>query len=100
MIQIFNVQLNGDDAKKFCSNPNKMEWIKKHTNQQNEDIINEFLSKPLIDGDCGCGCGGAKTVNNVTNRIPKEVANDSEPIKTPKFGKRGNGKRGNGNKDA
>jgi len=92
MIQIFNIQLNGIDAEKFCqkSKSDKIEYIKKHTNQQNESIINDFLSRPINEQDCGCGCGGNKSNNdgNKSSGIPKTVAESTEIVNTPRTSKR------------
>lgn len=63
-MQIFNKLLAKDDFKAFLdlTRENKVSWIKKHTNQQNEALINEFLDSPFKDGKGGCiGCG---TLNN------------------------------------
>jgi hypothetical protein len=65
MIQLFNIQLNGIDAKNFCklSREKKVEFIKIHTNQNNDFLIDELLNSSLKKLDCGCGCGGNQSGN-------------------------------------
>jgi hypothetical protein len=48
-MRIFNVEINGKDAEWFCNltKEQKHTWILNNTNQTNENIINEFLSKTL-----------------------------------------------------
>ena len=97
MIQIFNIQLNGIDAEKFCqkSKEEKIEYIKKHTNQKNDNIINEFLSRPINQQDCGCGCGGNKNVTNgnKSSGIPKTIEESNVDNGSSGNGKRGTNKR-------
>jgi hypothetical protein len=74
-MQIFNIQLNGEDAKLFCKQDVefKVRWIKAHTNQQNDEQIMEWINSPKTDGDCGCGCGGHKTNSEIkTTNTPKK----------------------------
>jgi hypothetical protein len=46
---IFNVEINGKDAEWFCSlsKEDKYNWVINNTNQKNETLINEFVSKTL-----------------------------------------------------
>ena len=46
---IFNIEINGKDAEWFCSltKIEKYNWIIANTNQTNETMINEFLSRTL-----------------------------------------------------
>lgn len=46
---IFNIEINGKDAEWFCSltKIEKYNWIISNTNQTNETMINEFLSRTL-----------------------------------------------------
>jgi hypothetical protein len=48
-MRIFNVEINGKDAEWFCNlaKEQKYDWILKNTNQTNENVINQFLSKTL-----------------------------------------------------
>jgi hypothetical protein len=46
---IFNIEINGKDAEWFCSltKSEKYNWVIANTNQTNETMINEFLSRTL-----------------------------------------------------
>ena len=71
-LEIFNVQIFGDDALEFLSWTQEMqkEWILTMTNQQNEDVIYEFLSNPKLSEKAVCSnCGklNNKIVNHVDN---------------------------------
>jgi hypothetical protein len=48
-MKIFNVEINGKDAEWFCNLPKEQKhtWILNNTNQTNESIIADFLSKTL-----------------------------------------------------
>jgi hypothetical protein len=96
MIELFNIQLNGIDAENFCkkSNEEKIAYIKKHTNQQNDTIINDFLSRPLTSKDCGCGCGGNKNVSNgnQSSGISKTIEEGAKNSNTSRNSKRRNNK--------
>jgi hypothetical protein len=48
-MRIFNVEINGKDAQWFCNltKEQKHTWILKNTNQTNESLIADFLSKTL-----------------------------------------------------
>jgi hypothetical protein len=61
-MRIFNIILNGDDAKEFCKQNTefKISWIKTHTNQKDMELIMEFINNPPKNNDCGCGCGEKK----------------------------------------
>jgi len=66
-MEIFNKQIFGSDADWFLEQPTmaQVEWIKKHTNQQNDDIIDEFLSNITkgTDKNClDCGQNGNKRI--------------------------------------
>jgi len=79
-MQIFNIQLNGSDAKEFCNQSQefKIEWIKTHTNQTNEEIIIEFLSRPLKEGKCGCGCGEKKAIEQIEVKEEQNISPKSK----------------------
>jgi hypothetical protein len=61
-MRIFNVILNGDDAKYFCSQSTefKIAWIRNNTNQQNIKLIMDFIKHPPKDAENDCGCGSKK----------------------------------------
>jgi len=91
-MQIFNIHINGDDAKWFCdlSKEAKIEWIKLNTNCQSDVLIEEFLNNPIKE-DCGCGCGGNKQAKknvNISERVSKEIEPSSKVTSTPRDGKR------------
>jgi hypothetical protein len=74
-MQVFNIQLNGEDAKEFCKQTTefKVNWIKNHTNQQNDELIMEWITNPSTTDDCGCGCGGKKVNSDTKNaNFPKK----------------------------
>jgi len=60
IMTIFNVQIFGEDKDQWLSMPieNKVEWIRKYTNQQNDAVIEEFVNNPSISKDKIClTCG-------------------------------------------
>jgi hypothetical protein len=95
-MKIFNKHLFGNDAEQFLGLPiiNQIDWIKANTNQQNDDLIEEFLSNIPINNEKNClNCGNiSETIpNEVTTNI--ELSNDGEfskqnSIKRPKTTKR------------
>lgn len=92
MIQLFNIQLNGQDAENFCklSKEKKVEFIKKHSNQTDDFLIDELLKTSLKSTDCGCGCGGNKSGNG---NISSNNA-DADSVAKQNNSSKGNGKRG------
>lgn len=80
MIQLFNIQLNGIDAVNFCklSKEKKVEYIKTHTNQSDDILIDELLNSSLKKLDCCCGCGGNQSGNG--NISSNDAVKSSEPI--------------------
>jgi hypothetical protein len=77
-MEIFNKHIFGSDADYFkqLSVIEQVNWIKKHTNQQNDDLINEFLSNIPENNDKNCiNCG-----NNFSKAVPTEATTDNEPI--------------------
>lgn len=62
---IFNIVLNGKDVNTYNQMPQekKVGWIKKNTNQKDENLINTFVYG-----------------KDFSERIPKKVTNNSEPI--------------------
>jgi len=103
-MQIFNVQVNGLDAKWFCELPkeSKIEWIKNNTNCQSDVLIDEFLNSPIKE-NCGCGCGGNKQNKkdvNISSTISKENVTSNEIASTSRDGKRVTSKRRNNAKNS
>lgn len=94
-MEIFGKHIFGSDANEFRALPVKeqYEWIKKYTNQNNEDLINEFLSNIPENNDKNC-----LDCENKRKTIPTEVEQSSEVISTSRNGKRGTDKRRKDNK--
>jgi hypothetical protein len=106
-MQIFNKLLGKDDFKAFLdlTREEKVVWIKKYTNQQNDVLINEFLDNPHkeVDGCC-IGCGNNHKKNeSISKANAIEVADSgteivvAEPstadsVERPKNAKRGKNK--------
>ena len=86
-MKIFNVILNGDDAKYFCEQDEefKIFWIRKHTNQQDINIIKEFLANPPKSNGEDCGCGKKKKIalSDLTKPIEKEISTDLDVTPEP-----------------
>ena len=62
-MDIFNVQIFGSDKEDWLkqSVEDKVEWIRKYTNQQNDEVIQEFINNPKISKDKIClTCGSDK----------------------------------------
>ena len=61
-MQIFNVQIFGEDKDYWLSQTAewKVEWIRNHTNQQNDAIIEEFINNIKISKDKICLTCGEK----------------------------------------
>lgn len=103
-MQIFNKQIFGDDALDFCSwsKAEQKEWIKKHTNQQSDTVIDEFLSNPLKIGGMECKkCGemNNKIVrhdSNISKGNAEESAVDSLNVLDKTEGQRDGGERPKG----
>lgn len=74
-MEIFNKHIFGSDADYFkqLSVIEQVDWIKKYTNQQNDDLINEFLSNIPENNDKNClDCG------NKRKGISEKTATDVE----------------------
>ena len=72
-MEIFGKHIFGSDAEQFKSLPilNQVEWIKKNTNQKNDDLIDEFLSNIPENNDKQClNCG---TNGNISKGVSKEI---------------------------
>lgn len=79
-MQVFNVEIWGEDADNFMalSCADKKEWIKKHSNQQSDELIEEFLKSVNRGNDDEChGCKKAKNEQPKTNT--PEVTAATEP---------------------
>ena len=92
-MEIFNKQLFGSCAKEFLELPvmEQVDWIKKRTNQQNDDVINEFLStlKGQEDKQClNCGKDG-----NQRKTVSEPIIEDVKPKLVKRFSKRNNTER-------
>lgn len=83
MIQVFNKILFGSDAEAFLAlDVNaKVNFIKKNTNQSNDDLINEFLTNLLMyknQGEICIGCKLQKDGDNIGKGNAVEVTTDSQ----------------------
>lgn len=80
-MEIFNVQIFGSDADGFLamSTCDKVSWIKKYTNQQNDEIIKDFIKVATKGKECKClDCGknehiGKENVAEVANSIESRL---------------------------
>ncbi len=80
-MEIFNVQIFGEDAKLWLEMPKsqKKEWILKNTNQVDDLAIEEFLLNPKITKDAHClDCRNKKEKINIA-----EIANVNTTANTP-----------------
>lgn len=77
-MEIFNKQIFGSDAEEWLQLPTmqQVEWIKSNTNQQSDDLIDEFLSNlPTLGKEKEClNCGKD---GDFSKGISKEVATDT-----------------------
>lgn len=79
-MEIFNVQIFGEDKDQWLtlSIEEKVEWIRKYTNQQDDAIIEEFVNNPTISKDKICLTCGDKTnysksvINETTETVIEE----------------------------
>ena len=83
MIQVFNKILFGSDAEAFLElDVNATDnFIKKYTNQSNDDLINEFLTNlPMYknQGEICIGWKLAKDDSNIGKTDANEIATDSQ----------------------
>ena len=93
---IFNVEIWQKDADNLMalSCADKKKWIKTHTNQQNDTLIEEFLKSVNRGNDEEChGCKQAK--NEQPKGNAETIAAATEPIDATSDGKGGNRKGGN-----
>jgi hypothetical protein len=99
-MEIFNIQIFGDTKNEFihlsCSA--KKEWIKTHTNQTDDILIEELLQSNYIKNNACCAeCGEKFKENDFSKDNVTEVA-VVEPTEVEGDSKRGNRKRGNNTK--
>jgi len=95
-MQVFNVEIWGEDADNFMvlSCADKKEWIKKHSNQQSDELIEEFLKSVNRGNDDEChGCKKAKNEQPKTNT--PEVTAAIEPVDVAGNGSGASNKRRN-----
>jgi hypothetical protein len=74
---IFNLQIFGEDAEQWLSMPieDKVEWIRKYTNQQDDAIIEEFINNPKISKDKICLTCGEKFKKIIQEEVVLENVN-------------------------
>jgi hypothetical protein len=95
-MEIFNKHIFGSDADYFkqLSVIEQVNWIKKHTNQQNDDLINEFLSKIPENNDKNCiDCGNkrkgiSEKIESDTEQTSNGIVDTKDNIERPKKSKR------------
>lgn len=91
-MEIFGAHIFTSDAQAFLdfSVNEKVEWIKKYTNQKDDDLINEFLSNlPQYKNGSEClNCNTKQDANNITSGNDAEGKINIEPDST-----KGNSKR-------
>jgi len=93
-MQIFNIEIFGETADKFMamSCADKKKFIKENSNQQSDELIEQFLKSVNRGNDDEChGCKKAKNEQPKTNA--PEVTTATEPIDAKSDGKGGSNKR-------
>lgn len=97
MLQIFNIIISGRTLEQFCamSTEEQKEFIKKHSNQQSDVLIDKFLSEPFVEshGCASCGELNNKIENpfkngNISKGVSEAVAVGSQPELARKRGGR------------
>lgn len=80
-MEIFNVQIFGSDKDYWLAMPveDKVEWIRKYTNQQDDAAIEQFLSNPKVSKDKICLTCGDKT--NYAVKKEEIATTEVTPIK-------------------
>ena len=84
-MQIFNVQIFGSDKEQWLLQTveEKVEWIRKYTNQQNDAIIEEFVNNPKISKDKIClTCGLDKSKEEVKEVVEIAHIENKENIES------------------
>lgn len=88
MLEIFNIIIGGETLDKFLAldTEQKKEFIKKHTNQQNDKVIDDFLSRPFkgVKPCVNCGELNNKIENpfkngDISERVPTETVESEQP---------------------
>jgi len=111
-LQIFNISINGQkDIDWFTSQTREQQinWVLKHSNQKNEEMINNLLDNLEVTKQEGCvGCGQMNNIienplkngDNISERVSETVTDSSEVISVATDGSGVNPKRGKRNKNA
>lgn len=88
-MQIFNVQIFGDDKDQWLKQTveEKVEWIRKYTNQQDDAIIEDFVNNPNISKDKICLTCGDKASFKEKNIKEIEVVSETVSVEKPKVKK-------------
>ena len=84
-MQIFNVQIFGEDKEQWLKQTveEKVEWIRKYTNQQDDAIIEEFVNNPKVSKDRIClTCSTSKHEEKNIKEI--EVVSETVSEEQPK----------------
>lgn len=109
-LQIFNVSINGQkDIEWFTTltREQQINWVLRHSNQKNEEMINNLLDNLEVTKQEGCvGCGQLnnkienplKNGDNISERISETVTIDNEVVSTTGNDSGTNIKRRNNNK--
>ena len=98
-MQIFNIELFGTDEQWFCNLTitEQIEWIKNNTNQNNDELINEFLNRPyFIESGCvKCGKLDNKFIpnGNFSKGVSEKINDSSEPVDVAGVDAQNNSKR-------
>ena len=81
-MEIFNVQIFGSDKDYWLSQTAewKVEWIRNHTNQQNDAIIEEFINNIKISKDKICLTCGEKFQKIIQEEVVLENVNATADI--------------------
>jgi len=80
-LEIFGKIIFESDADawlKLCKDQ-KREWILKHTEQRNEQLIDEFINNPSISKQCGCIDCGKNKKQNESSGVSEAASTDSQP---------------------
>lgn len=101
-MEIFGKHLFGEDAEAFINLPimEQVSWIKKRTKQQNDNIIDEFLSNIKNNDSKEClNCG--QNDNNISKGVQQpieeiNVTNVTEISSGTNTKRRGNNKKPKG----
>jgi hypothetical protein len=86
-MKIFNLEIFGSDADYWLAQPTmwQVDWIKANTNQQNDELIDEFLSAVTKDEDKQClNCGQN---GNISKGIPEAVKSVTKSKSVKKLSK-------------